>query len=75
MKRDVAEFVARCAICQQVKAEHLRPGGFLQPLGVPTSKWEDVTMDFVMGLPRTRQDFDAIWVVVDRLTKTAHFFL
>ena len=73
MKRDVAEFVARCTVCQQVKAKHQRPGGCLRPLEIPTWKWEDVTMDFVMGLPRTRHGFDAIWVVVDPLTKTAHF--
>ena len=73
MKKDVIDFVARCSNCQQVKAEHLRPGGYLQPLEVPTWKWEDVTMDFVQGLPRTRHGFNSIWVIVDRLTKTAHF--
>ena len=73
MKREIAEFVSRCLICQQVKAEHQRPAGLLQPLPVPEWKWEHVTMDFVVGLPRTQRGADAIWVIVDRLTKSAHF--
>ena len=73
MKREIAEFVSRCLVCQQVKAEHQRPAGLLQPLPVPEWKWEHVTMDFVVGLPRTQRGADAIWVVVDRLTKSAHF--
>ncbi|WRX21064.1 Integrase zinc-binding domain - like 10 [Theobroma cacao] len=73
MKRDVAEFVAKCLVCQQVKAEHQRPVGTFQSLLVPESKWEHVTMDFVLGLPRTQRGKDAIWVIVDRLTKFAHF--
>ena len=55
MKRGVAEFVARCLTCQQVKAEHQRPGGELQPLPIPEWKWDDITMDFVVGLPRSPQ--------------------
>ena len=73
MKRDIAEFVSRCLVCQQVKAEHRKPPGTLQPLPIPEWKWEHITMDFVVGLPRTRAGFDAIWVIVDRLTKSAHF--
>ena len=73
MKKDVAEFVSRCLTCQQVKAEHKRPGGLLRPLPVPEWKWERITMDFVVGLPRSRRGSDAIWVIVDRLTKSAHF--
>ena len=53
MKRDVVEYVAKCLTCQQVKAEHQRPAGSLQPLDIPEWKWEDITMDFVVGLPRT----------------------
>lgn len=75
MKKDVAGFVSRCLTCQQVKAEHKRPAGLLQPLPVPEWKWEYITMDFVTGLPRTRQGYDAVWVIVDRLTKSAHFSL
>ena len=72
MKPDVTRYVAQCSTCQQVKIEHYRPGGELQPLLVPQWKWEDISMDFVTGL-RPSRSFDAIWVVVDRLTKTACF--
>ena len=73
MKNQVAEYVARCETCQRVKAEHQRPAGLLQPLEIPEWKWSDVTMDFVTDLPRTPKGNDSVWVVVDRLTKTAHF--
>ena len=75
MKRDITQFVARCLVCQQVKAEHQRPAGFLQPLSIPEWKWEHITMDFVTGLPRTLGGNNAIWVIVDLLTKSAHFLL
>ena len=65
MKKDIAEFMSRCLVCQQVKAEHRKPSGTLQPLPIPEWKWEHITMDFVVGLPRTRAGFDAIWVIVD----------
>ena len=73
MKKDIAEYVAKCLTCQKVKAEQQKPSGLLQPLPIPEWKWESISMDFISGLPRTRQGFDAIWVVVDRLTKSAHF--
>ena len=73
MKKDVHEYVAKCLTCLQVKAEHQKPTGQLQPLPIPGWKWEHVTMDFLTGLPRTEQRHDAVWVVVDRLTKSAHF--
>ena len=73
MKNDVAEYVSKCLTCQKVKIEHQRPSGMLQPLEIPQWKWESIAMDFVSGLPRTRAGFDAIWVIVDRLTKSAHF--
>ena len=73
MKRDIARYVSICLTCQRVKAEHQRPGGALQPIQIPEWKWEDISMDFVVGLPRTTNGFDAIWVIVDRLTKSAHF--
>ncbi len=73
MKQDIAEFVARCFTCQQVKAEHQRPAGSLQPLEIPVWKWDSIAMDFLVGLPRTQTGHDAIWVIVDRLSKTAHF--
>ena len=73
MKKDVVRFVEKCLTCQQVKAEHQRPAGTLQPLEIPEWKWEQITMDFVSGLPRSPTNHDSIWVIVDRLTKTAHF--
>nr|BAL46523.1 hypothetical protein [Gentiana scabra x Gentiana triflora] len=73
MKLNIAEFVAKCDTCQRVKAEHRRPGGLLKPLEVPEWKWENITMDFITGLPRTKSGHDMIWVIVDRLTKSAHF--
>ena len=73
MKRDVAAHVDLCDICQRVKAVHQRPAGLLQPLPIPVWKWEEISMDFIVGLPRTQDGYDSIWVIVDRLTKTAHF--
>jgi len=65
--------VAKCLVCQQVKAEHQRPAGLLQPLPIPKWKWEHVAMDFVTALSRSPKGNNAVWVVVDRLTKSAHF--
>jgi hypothetical protein len=73
MKRSVVEYMAICDTCQHVKAEHQRPAGLLQPLKIPEWKWEEITMDFIVGLPRTQKRYNSIWVVVDRLTKVAHF--
>ena len=73
MKREVAEYVSKCLVCQQVKAERQKPSGLLQPLPIPKWKWEHITMDFVFKLPPTTQRHDGIWVVVDQLTKSAHF--
>ena len=75
MKHDVAAHVALCDVCQRVKAEHQRPAGLLQPLKVPKWKWEEIGMDFIVGLPRTKDGYDSIWVIVDQLTKVAHFIL
>jgi hypothetical protein len=68
MKRSVAEYVAICDTCQRVKAEHQRPTGLLQPLKILEWKWEEITMEFIVGLPRTQKGYNSIWVVVDRLT-------
>jgi hypothetical protein len=73
MKKDVAAHVALCDVCQRVKAEHQRPAGLLQPLQVLEWKWEEISMDFIVGLPRTCDGYDSIWAIVDRLTKVAHF--
>jgi hypothetical protein len=73
MKKDVTNYVSTYLNCQKVKAEHKKVVGLLQPLLVPEWKWEEVTMDFVTGLRLTQNKKDAIRVVVDRLTKIAHF--
>ena len=73
MKRDVSEFVTKCMVCQKVKAEHQVPSGLLQPIKIPEWKWDRITIDFVVGLPVAGRKFDSVWVVVDRLTKSAHF--
>ena len=73
MRSDIAAYVARCDTCQSVKAEHQRPAGLLQPLDIPVWKWDDISMDFIVGLPRSQKRNDSIWVIVDRLTKVAHF--
>ncbi|KAA3484533.1 DNA/RNA polymerases superfamily protein [Gossypium australe] len=73
MKRDISEFLTRYLLCQQVKAEHQVPSGLLQPAMVSEWKWDRITMDFVTGLPMTPKKKDVVWVIIDRLTKSAHF--
>nr|GEZ74442.1 putative reverse transcriptase domain-containing protein [Tanacetum cinerariifolium] len=73
MKADIATYVGKCLTCAKVKAEHLKPSSLLQHLEIPKWKWENVTIDFVTGLPRTPSGYDSIWVIMDRLTKSAHF--
>ena len=73
MKREVADFVARYLVCQEVKAEHQKSFGKLQSLDIPEWKWDKIIIDLVMGLPRSTKGYDSIWVIVDRLTKSAHF--
>jgi hypothetical protein len=73
LKRDVAGYVALCDTCQRVKAEHQRAAGLLQPMQIPEWKWEDVGMDFIVGLPRTQRGYDSIRVIVDHPTKVTHF--
>jgi hypothetical protein len=75
MKKEVVDFIAKCLEYQKVKVEHRDPAGFLQPLPIPKWKWEVVTMDFITKLPRTNKQHDSIMVVVDKLTKVAHFIL
>jgi hypothetical protein len=73
MKRETAGYVSECDTCRKVKADYLKPGGLLQPLSIPNLKWDDISMNFIVGLPFTSCKFDSIWVIVDRLTKSAHF--
>ncbi|XXG74434.1 hypothetical protein AAC387_Pa07g3155 [Persea americana] len=73
MKKEIADYVSRCLMWQQIKAEHQKPSGLLHQLDIPHWKWEHITMDFIAGLPVTRRRGDSIWVIVDRLTKSAHF--
>eukprot|EP00253_Pinus_taeda_P030099 PITA_30099 len=73
MKKSIVEYLSRCLECQQIKAEHQHPAGLLQPLPVSEWKWEIISMDFITGLPRTKRNNDSIFVVVDKLSKAAHF--
>jgi len=73
MKKDIADYVAQCFTCQKVKTEHQKSGGLLQYLTIPVWKWDHITMDFVVGMPRTQRHHDAIWVIVDQLSKSTHF--
>ncbi|GJY43818.1 putative reverse transcriptase domain-containing protein [Tanacetum coccineum] len=71
---DIATYVSKCLTCLKVKAEHQKPYGLLVQPEIPQWKWDNITMDFITKLPRTSSDYDTIWVIVDRLTKFAHFF-
>ncbi|GKE14850.1 putative reverse transcriptase domain-containing protein [Tanacetum coccineum] len=73
MKADIATYVSKCLTCAKVKAEHQKPSGLLQQPKIPVWTWERITMDFIVRLPRTPSGYDSIWVIVDRLTKSAHF--
>ena len=73
MKREIAEFVSKCYTCQRVKFEHRKAPGLLHPLFIPQWKWEHISMDFILGLLLTSRKNNVIWVIVDRLTKLAHF--
>ncbi|GJQ98175.1 hypothetical protein Tco_0009314 [Tanacetum coccineum] len=73
MKADIATYVSKCLTCAKVKSEHQRPSGLLVQPDIPEWKWEKITMDFITKLPKTAAGYDSIWVIVDRLTKSAHF--
>src|SRR5664279_3086068 len=73
IKREIAKFVSECDVCRRVKAEHQRSPGTLHPIVIPVWKWDEIGMDFITGLPKTQKGNNAIWVVIDRLTKVAHF--
>ena len=73
MKKEIAAYVARCDNCSRVNAVHFKSARLLQPLPIQGWKWKEISMDFITGLPMTQQGHDSIWVIVDRLTKLAHF--
>jgi hypothetical protein len=73
MKVDITKYVAECDTCHRMKASHLKSTGVLQPLSIPMWKWNDISMDFIVGLTLTAKKKYSIWDIVDRLTKTAHF--
>src|SRR4051812_19614193 len=73
MKQDIARYVDECDVCRRVKAEHQRPPGTLQPLSIPEWKWDKIEMDFFTGFPRSQKGHDAIFLVIDRFSKVAHF--
>nr|GEZ48417.1 hypothetical protein [Tanacetum cinerariifolium] len=75
MKADIATYVSKCLMCLRVKAEHQEPSGLLVQYEIPQWKWDNITMDFVTKLPKIQSGNDTIWVVVDRLTKSAHCLL
>nr|GEX96433.1 putative reverse transcriptase domain-containing protein [Tanacetum cinerariifolium] len=73
MKVDIARYISKCLTCAKIKAKHQRPSGLLVQPAIPVWKWDNITMDFITKLPKSSQVFDTIWVIVDRLTKYAHF--
>jgi hypothetical protein len=75
LKKEIAAYVARCDNCCRVKAIDMKPIGLLQPLLVLDWKWEEISMDFITGFPTTPKGNYSIWVIVDHLTKSAHFIL
>nr|GEY77852.1 putative reverse transcriptase domain-containing protein [Tanacetum cinerariifolium] len=73
MKANIATYVSKCLTCSKVKVEHQKPFGLLVQPEIPKWKWEKITMDFITKLPKTTNGYDTIWVIVDRLTKSAYF--
>lgn len=75
MKKDVVKFVYSCLVCQNMKIEHHKSYGLMQPLSISEWKWDSLSMDFMLGFPRIVKGYDLIWVIVDILAKSAHFIL
>ena len=73
MHKDVLDYVVKCNKFKINKDERLKMGGILHPLDIPSGKWESISMDFIVSLPRTQRGHDSVWVIVDRLTKMARF--
>jgi hypothetical protein len=75
MKCEIAHFVSECDTTRKVKADYVKPGGLLQLLSIPDRKWDDISMNFIVGLPLAACRFDLISVIMDRLTKSTHFII
>jgi hypothetical protein len=73
MKHEAVRYVPECDTYRKVKADYMKPRGRLQPLSIPEWKWDDISMDFIVGLPMMARKFDLIWVIMDRLFKSTHF--
>jgi hypothetical protein len=71
--RETARYISECDTCWKVKANYMKPGGLLQPLSIQEWKWDDISMDFIVGLPLMTHKFDSIWVIMDRLSKSTQF--
>jgi hypothetical protein len=75
MEHEAAHYVSECDTCRKVKADYMKPRGLLQPLIILEWKWDNISMDFIVGLPLMAHKFDSIWMIMDRLSKSAHFIL
>ena len=73
MKAHIQDYVAKCIVCQKTKYDRGKQHGLLQPLPIPDSPWESISMDFIFGLPKSMQGNTGIWTIVDRFSKQAHF--
>lgn len=73
MKKNIAEYVVECVVCQQVKTKHQRPNGLLRLLEITEWKWDSISMDYAAGLPCTHGGYNSICMIVDQLTKSTHF--
>jgi hypothetical protein len=73
MKHEAARYVSECDTCWKVKVDYMKPGGLVQLLSILEWKWDDISMDFIMGLPLMACKFDLIWLIMDQLSKSTHF--
>jgi hypothetical protein len=73
MKHETAHYVSESDTYRKVKANYMKPGGLLQPLSIPKWKWDDISMDIILGLPLMAHKFESVWVIMDELSKSAHF--
>jgi hypothetical protein len=73
MKHEAARYVSECDTCRKIKADYVKPRVLLQSISISEWKWDNISMDFIVGLPLTAHKFDLIWVIMDRLSKSTHF--